>query len=399
MAAMLCIPAIAAPATPSDANRGTPSDALPPHDGIYDDVILPDDDMSLLADQDIIVGAGVHYDSGGRVGDIEGEFVSISGNYNRYKWPTLPEGQHYAYIYYIIPKNKLPRPGTYGITASFYEANIGISPTRTTINVFSGAQNVEEELHGTGVQLIHEGTKFGASGNIVIDYSTTKVSVLVHWPEHLRNLDILVPFKGAYQFTYSKQPGDTATGVTDPSNSGSANDIVADNTGQLVEQQEETNGLLFRIIETISNQLTAFWNQLAGEFTNLFTKMDNQHQENLDSMQNQTDELVNNQDQNTDKITGGYDSSGLDGTNQDLNDSMNDFAAQEDQIIDQISKPLDEFEFKDPLTQYLDTFRLLGNFMQDLFTGSGGFKDVINLSFLMGIALMVAGLYRFKGGN
>lgn len=40
---------------------------------------------------------------------------------------------------------------------------------------------------------------------------------------------------------------------------------------------------------------------------------------------------------------------------------------------------------------------LFGDFLQSLFVNSGGFKNVINLSFIMGIALMVAGLYRFKG--
>lgn len=110
-------------------------------------------------------------------------------------------------------------------------------------------------------------------------------------------------------------------------------------------------------------------------------------------------EQLENDDKNADAIMNSYDKSGFDDSNGKLGDSIVQQQDQEQQIMDQISEPLDSFEFKDPIAQYLSTFKLFGDFLQDLFTNSGAFSDVINLSFIMGIALMVAGLYRFKGGN
>lgn len=267
---------------------------------IYDGAVL-------MADSDIHIYADVYSDSGSWLYNAQGEFVSINGDYNRYKWPTLPQGQHYSNVYYVLHEYQLPRPGSYGLKASFYQANIGFSPTSASVLVTSAADNVTPEAKATLVDFVRDGVRFGISGNVVIDYSTSNITVALLFPEHLRDLDILVPFNGAFQFTYSKQPGDTATGVTDPNNSGSADDIVADNTGQLVDEQKETNGLLMSIIQTISNQLSAFWDQLAGVFTDLFTKMNEQHQEDLDAMQGQTDELVSNQDENTNIITSALD--------------------------------------------------------------------------------------------
>lgn len=77
---------------------------------------------------------------------------------------------------------------------------------------------------------------------------------------------------------------------------------ISNNTGTLVEQQEETNGLLVQIISTISNQLTAFWNQLAGEFTNLFNKMNQQHQEAMEAVEDQTSRIEDSVQGQTQKI-------------------------------------------------------------------------------------------------
>ena len=52
---------------------------------------------------------------------------------------------------------------------------------------------------------------------------------------------------------------------------------IANNTAQQVEQGDTIIELIKNTIQTISSQLTAFWNQLAGEFTNYLTKMNQQH--------------------------------------------------------------------------------------------------------------------------
>lgn len=77
---------------------------------------------------------------------------------------------------------------------------------------------------------------------------------------------------------------------------------ISNNTSQMVDKQEETNGLLVQIISTISNQLTAFWNQLAGEFTNLYNKMNQQHQAAMEAVEDQTSRIEDSVQDQTQKI-------------------------------------------------------------------------------------------------
>ena len=197
-------------------------------------------------------------------------------------------------------------------------------------------------------------------------------------------------------------------------------DSTTPGVGAEFSEQDYQNGVtsglsnigdtLEEIVETISLQLEALWNQMynyihlpeyekleqirqAIENIRLDVDVDNQ------DVVNKLDEQIKNDNANTQHVTNGYDKSTLDDTNTQLSDT---FQAQEDQeqdIMEQISHPLDDFEFKNPITPYLSTFLLFGDFLQSLFVSSGAMADVINLSFVITIALMVVGLYRFKGGN
>ena len=73
-----------------------------------------------------------------------------------------------------------------------------------------------------------------------------------------------------------------------------------------MEQGDTIIELIKNTIQTISSQLTAFWNQLAGEFTNLYNKMNQQHLESMDKV----DEQIDNDNTNTDKVTTAIESHG-----------------------------------------------------------------------------------------
>ena len=183
------------------------------------------------------------------------------------------------------------------------------------------------------------------------------------------------------------------------------------NTGYMVNGLREMANTLEEIVATISNQLSALWDQLYNNMHLPQLANDDKNTEliveaiddiELDisaDLEAQTDSINQNNDKNTDTIVNGYDSSSLDASNDALSSAMESQEAQEEQILEQISEPLEDFEFDNPITQYLSAFQMFGDFLQDLFVGSGGFKDVINLSFLMPIALIVIGMYRFKGGG
>lgn len=168
------------------------------------------------------------------------------------------------------------------------------------------------------------------------------------------------------------------------------------------------------ITNTITNKVDQLQSSISSGLNNLGSTITGNADKNTDkitqSQKENTNKVIENQDKNTDKVTAnqdkntdtivnGYDSSAIESENDRLSGKLDEFGKAEDEVIGQISKPLKEFEFHNPVVQYLSTFQLFGNFMQDVFTGSGAFKDVINMSFIMSIALLVAGLYRFKGGN
>lgn len=168
------------------------------------------------------------------------------------------------------------------------------------------------------------------------------------------------------------------------------------------------------ITNTITNKVDQLQSSISSGLNNLGSTITGNADKNTDkitqSQKENTNKVIENQDKNTDKVTAnqdkntdtivnGYDSSAIEAENDRLSSKLEEFEKAEDEVIGQISNPLAEFEFHNPIVQYLSTFQLFGNFMQDVFTGSGAFKDVINMSFIMSIALLVAGLYRFKGGN
>lgn len=111
-----------------------------------------------------------------------------------------------------------------------------------------------------------------------------------------------LPIGGYVKVRFEPLGSSVTTQNSGPSDSSISTDLnydVANNTAQQVEQGDTIIELIKNTIQTISSQLTAFWNQLAGEFTNLYGKMDVQHQESMGKV----DEQIDNDNSNTDKVT------------------------------------------------------------------------------------------------
>lgn len=106
----------------------------------------------------------------------------------------------------------------------------------------------------------------------------------------------------------SATPNYTAAGGSQTT--GDIQSNIADNTAQQVEQGDTIIELIKNTIQTISFQLTSFWNQLAGEFTNLYNKMNTQHAEQLEADRMNTDNIIAADDANTNKVTTAIESHG-----------------------------------------------------------------------------------------
>lgn len=118
------------------------------------------------------------------------------------------------------------------------------------------------------------------------------------------------PFNGAVKIQFDSLDNSASTSVNPTAGSGvndTANNTaeIANNSNRQVEQGDSIIELIKNTIQTISSQLTAFWNQLAGEFTNLYNKMNQQHAEKLQSDQDTRDTITEESEKSRNFIVDG----------------------------------------------------------------------------------------------
>lgn len=176
-----------------------------------------------------------------------------------------------------------------------------------------------------------------------------------------------------------------------------------------MEQGETIIELIKNTIQTISSQLTAFWNQLAGEFTNLYNKMNQQHADQLqadrdntediiNSQESNTTNIINNNNENTEKITNGYDSSRLDNSNALLNDSIHNMQENEKRLMEDVSNNINDFHYTDYFTRIKAPLSDISYFLSGIYDNLKGLNIPIGFSLTLTIAMLCIGYYRFKGG-
>lgn len=327
-----------------------------------------------------------------------------SGYYETFEFPLLTDGSYYKEIEFQFKTDKdvLPDPGTYEVTLRLFDNLGNIRDTGVdnvaadTFNMQDGGKNSPGIYHASPTNVTFNKKNWTAKCTIKTNYNTDFVSYTMKlYTDVPINHVSLRLLEVVFKADASSEPALSA-----PGNNGSAENHIANQSSQIAQNTAAMQDTLKEIVQTISQQLEALWHQQYNYI----------HLEDMANADKNADKIVNsisdnisdqmiNDDANTDTIVNGFDNSAMDSTNNQLSSKLDEQAAQEQQILNQISAPLSSFEFFNPVTEYLSTFMLFGDFLQSLFVNSGGFKNVINLSFIMGIALMVAGLYRFKGGN
>ncbi len=378
--------------TSSDAEIWMGDDGLPVADS--DDRMLSDDIMPFASlSSQIIVYArdsdNVLYTDWG------------SSNFQTFTFPKLESGKYYKNIEIYFKDDSLPDPGTYSIRVSCYDTlgnirNTGVDNISADYFQMQDGGKVGGFYIAEPTSVDKNNKSWNAKCTLKINYDTN----LVIYKMDLYK-DVAIDEISFRVNNVSFQRDSTTTpALSSPNDNGSAQDHIANQSTQIAQNTAAMQDTLKEIVQTISKQLEALWNQQYNYI----------HLEDMANADKNADKIVNsisdnisdqmiNDDANTDTIVNGFDNSAMDSTNNQLSSKLDEQAAQEQQILNQISAPLSSFEFFNPVTEYLSTFMLFGDFLQSLFVNSGGFKNVINLSFIMGIALMVAGLYRFKGGN
>ena len=337
----LCpLTAFAMVATPSDVIKvpvATSSDALP-----FDDYV--DTDEFDTIDSPVLFSSGDDSDY-----NVKWHYVAVwSGTDTRYTAGYLGSdgfyhfsspGAGYRIVQFrlYIHRAGLPSAGTYGLSVNIAQGNIDADISASYIQFDVGGTNVETDYRSVYLTNANanNGTSYVGNCNVTIPSNCKSLS----YAFSLKNPTTAFDLGGCdYKFTLNSNSGPSVSGGDIDNTQDMTNNTnqIANNTAQQVEQGDTIIELIKNTIQTISSQLTAFWNQLAGEFTNLFNKMNQQHTEQLEADRTNTEDMIaaeesnttniiNNNNANTDKLAYGYDSSAQDQKNDQLGNKLNEY--------------------------------------------------------------------------
>lgn len=326
-----------------------------------------------------------------------------SGYYETFEFPLLTDGSYYKEIEFQFKTNKdvLPDPGTYEVTLRLFDNLGNIRDTgidnvaADTFNMQDGGKNTGGIYHASPTTVTFNKKNWTAKCTVKTNYNTDFVSYTMTLytdvpinQVSLRLLEVLF-----------KADATSSPALSAPGDSGSAESHIANQSSQIAQNTATMNDTLKEIVQTISQQIEALWNQQYNYI----------HLEDMANADKNADKIVNsitdnisdqmeNDDANTDTIVNGYDGSGIDSDNNRLNNSINEYEDAESAVLDKVNEELGNFEFQNSFQGYVNSIAVISSFLQRLYDNSGAFKDVINIGFFLSIASIVIGMYRFKEG-
>lgn len=120
------------------------------------------------------------------------------------------------------------------------------------------------------------------------------------------------------------------------------------------------------------------------------------------SINNQTNSINNNITNNitnqTNTLTDGYDNAGMESSNTALSGSMNDYAAVEDQAVDQSVSYIDDVGFVSPASNssVFAAITFTSSWLQSLFVNMGDWSLLILVSLSLSLGLMLIGWFKYR---
>lgn len=338
--------------------------------------------------------------------DMSNNVKSVHASFNGSGYASIARPSDYARLSFVrfrLYRNSLPPSGIYDVSVNF-ASNTGVTYTSAAIYSLKKTANASSDSSYINVGFTQSSGDFYISN--VVDLGNVYELAF-----DMRSNDLVPPYGGYVKINFTKttaQPDYTTAGGSYTSDN--ATHDIANNTAQQVEQGDTIIELIKNTIQTISSQLTAFWNQLAGEFTNLYAKMTQQHSEQLQADRENTDDIIaaeesnttniiNNNNANTDKLSNGYDNSGMNSDNDRLNGSLTEYDQAEDNLMEDVNTGIGNIDFDFSFDSTLSVISTVSDFLQGIYERSGGFQVVINVCLILSLASCAVGLYRLKGGG
>lgn len=395
----------------SFASLATASDATM-SDAVYADDVYDLDEAYFLVDDDpysiesysdtppvnFVIEADVVDSNNKFIKNVAATYTGRTSTYYHYKWPTLPSGQYYNNIKYRIVKKYLPTAGTYGFKATISPYNLGLDLSTAQVAVFTYKSGVLSDSSAAYASL----NGYTATANVQLGYNTSLVLCYFWLKSKTDVIDVQIPVNEPYGFTFKKQTGNTVTSPDVGNGSSSAADAVAGNTSQIAQNTASMNDTLKEIVQTISKQLEALWNQMYN-YIHLedMANADKNADKIVDALQNGLTVEIENDDRNTETITNGYDKGSIDKSNSDLNDSLSGYESAESAASDDAMGYIRDFEYPDleselGKTHASDCIGIIADLMQQFFVAMGALSLPVTVSFTLIFVTMLLGYHRFR---
>ena len=210
--------------------------------------------------------------------------------------PPLPDYSSTEYCLFSLDKSVIPNPGKYSVSVHFGSNTGGFTYDGFQVEYIQSFKSANTKFTQLDVNAVQSSGDYSYDTAFQIDSSVTRLTFISKFKPPAP-----LPYGGYFSVSFTRLNNASDVGFSPPSftTSDDINQNIADNTSQMVEKQDTIIDQIMDVTQTISSQLTAFWNQLAGEFTNLYNKMNQQHQESMDKV----DDQIDNDNANTDKVT------------------------------------------------------------------------------------------------
>lgn len=314
-------------------------------------------------------------------------------------------------LYFCIYPSALPSPGTYSFSLQFGSHT---GQTYTGGWIFSRKNNTNAA--------IQDERKAIAKGSGFDDYSgaftVSKVINLgsgIAWLEAGAFFDQsrqgIFPVGGDVRINFTKtnaSPDYTTAGG--PQSSQDIQQNISNSAGQIADNTEAINGTLKELIQHISDQLHALWDQMYNYMhlrlvandnartQRIIDRLDEGFDINVEVLDRNFHDLMANDDKNTNQITNGYDNSTFNSANSQLDSSVNQYDQAETGIFDSVKENVTGFTIPDFTSnvQVLTAVGFCSNYLQRLFNAIGLYNLPITVSLVMIFVLMVLGYYRVR---
>ena len=343
--------------------------------------------------------------------DMSSNYKTARVTFNSSYYASLPVPSDLARIDNIqirVGPTSLPAPGNYSVKMKF-SSNTGIEYSRFLFGSWKNNTNATTSASSTSSKAVF--SQFSGDWSAV---STVQIGsgVYLYFNAYPKNTGAsTLPYGGYVSLEFTKTtatPDYTTAGG--PQSSQDIQQDISNSAGQIANNTEAINGTLKELIQHISNQLAALWDQMYNfmhvplvnndnaRTQRIIDRLDEGFDINVETIDRNFHDLMANDDKNTNTVVNGFDNSKFNSANNQLQASIDVYDKTETDIFDSVKGDITGFQIPDFTSnvQVLAAVGFSSNYLQRLFNAIGLFNLPVTVSLVMIFVLMVLGYYRVR---